>query len=203
MYEDKSATELLKDFARRTNRTIEYSIQDHKASVSFYPRQYNRWRVYVPNNQQQTSYYYAYSDTKETTEWRLYSGVFIPVGLPRSMTAMVRKKDILDLWNPFTRRKYHKTGVQRFDRQTVITGNDAAQINRVFSRRHVQDLLLQAFDVDEGLRLVVNRGDLSYIPRMENQSHLGLVRTQMWILDETIIEKLFGLMEKMRQLMMR
>lgn len=199
MKKDQSALEILDDYAKRTGRKLESSVQYHDNWIPLNPQQYHRWKAYMANNDAGTSYFCAYADSKEFGDWALYSGVFIAVPLPSAVQAMIRKSDVLDRWNPFGSKCQYKTGIQRFDRKTIITGNDSERIIKTFSRRHIHDLVLEAFDIDMAMRVVVNHADLNYIPGFKGQSHLGIIRPRKWLLEGKVIDKLFELGERLRE----
>ena len=64
---------------------------------------------------------------------------------------------------------------------------------RIVRRRKVQDLILKALALYQGLIISVNEYEVDFIESMREKSQFGLVTTQEWILDGSLIEKLFTL----------
>jgi len=64
MENEKSAIDICKEFAKDTNRSIEFSEIPYPSSV-LHPVTYHRRTLYIPNNIEGTSYFLSFSDTKE------------------------------------------------------------------------------------------------------------------------------------------
>ncbi len=195
MNEEKSSIEILKEFARRTHRRVEYS---EKSYPDVYPVTFHRRTLYVPDNEFESSYYVCFHDSKEMGEYNLFSGVFTSIDVPLSTEAKVRKKDILDKLNPKIKKHSYKTG-SNFDSKAVIMGNDADRIKRIFSKSSIQKIALKVFEPEEVFFIGINVLDVDFVPGLKGKSHFGIFTTRKWILDKEMIEKLFLLIESFKR----
>ena len=194
MENDKSATTILKEFAKRTDRNFEFTEKPYP-SVAMHKVTYHRRMLFIPNNINENSYFVCFGDSKELGPKALFSGVFMHVDLPVSTIMTVRKKDVLDKLNPFSKKKYCKTGIPGFDSQVRITADDPAAVKRVFQDRKMQKLVKDAIKLDAGIIVGINDVNIDFVPILKEKSHLGVYIQQEWILDCKMIEKLFDLME--------
>jgi len=198
MKDEKSTLQILKDFAEQSGRNIKVLEEPH-SSTSLHPVTYHSRKVCIPNNKKQTSYFLYYQEPKDVSEYAMFSGVFIPIYLPSSIKIKIRKKDLLDRVNPFLKKKIYETGNQNFDSQVVITGNDKVSIKRIFGNINIQNYVLKAFEIIEGLTIAVNEVKLNFVPGFESESNLGIFSSHEWILDKYTIESLFELIEELRR----
>ena len=199
MKEEKSAIEELSELARRSGREIKFSEQPHKTSTAIHPVTYHRRRVYMPNKEKATAYFCWYADSTEFGEYRLFCGAFIPWDIPRASRLRIRKKDVLDRWNPF--RKYNpiKTGSQKFDGSVVFSGQDDLNVRSLLFDGKFQQMVLKTLEMNPALKVGVNMVNLDFAPPLQDQSHLGVFFTQHWEFKLERIEQLFDLMERFRE----
>jgi len=200
MEQEKSSIDILKEFAKRTGRNVEFSTKNHDYTI-MHPVRYHQRSLYIPNNPDQTSFFICYGDSGAPSnigESVLYSGVFIPVDLPGDSIIKIRKKDILDKLNIFKKKKYLKSGFENFDAQTTIRGNDSLSAQKIAKSRKVQENILEAFNLDESLSIGLNTVNASFVPRLKDRSLFGIYTLNGWILEEKKIEKLFEVMENIR-----
>jgi hypothetical protein len=198
MTHDKTAIEILTEFAKHSGRQIEIEEKAYPSAGPLHPVTYHRRRVCIPNNPKNTSYFICFGDSKEMGEKATFSGVFIPVEFATSFQIKIRKKDLMDKLNPFHKKDIIRSGIQQFDSQVAISGNDPIKARRFFNKRIIQNLVLRAFDIDEGFIVAVNELNIDFVPGLKGQSHVGIYSTQEWILDRIRIEKLFTLIEEFR-----
>ena len=201
MEQEKSSIDILKEFAKRTGRDIEFSVKDHDYAV-LHPVRYHQRSLYITNNPGQTSYFICYGDSGAPAnigEKVLYSGVFIPVDLPRDSIIKIRRKDILDKLNIFKKKKYLRSGFENFDAQATIRGSDSLSAQKIAKSRKVQENILKAFILDESLTIGLNTVNANFVPHLKNQSFLGVYSLNGWILEDKKIEQLFSIMEEIRK----
>lgn len=191
MEKDKSAQDVLKEFAKSSDREFEYKEAPyHSAMMSKIT--YHRRKIYIPNGK---SFYVCFADSKEVGPKALFSGVFMPYEAPLSTTMEIRKKDVLDKLNPFGKKNQCKTGIPSFDSLVRITSNEPAAVKRIFQDRNIQHLVRDAFKLDPVIIIGINDLDLGFVPELKGKSHLGVFTQQEWIIDGGKIEKLFNLIE--------
>jgi len=195
MDNDKSSIEILKEFARRSNRKVECSENSYP---DVHPVTYHRRTLYIPDNEFENTWFVCFHDSKEFGEYKLFSGVFIAVDVPESTVAKVRKKDFLDKLSLKLRKQSYITG-SNFDTKAVILGNDPGKIKRIFSKSSIQQLTLEAFKIDESLIIGINEPEFDFVPALKDKSHFGIFTKREWLLDKNRIEELFGLIEKFKQ----
>jgi hypothetical protein len=195
METDKTAFEILTDFADNSNRSIELSEKAHPATI-IHPVVYHTWEACIPNSKDETSFFVCYCNSKSVNIDSKISGVFFPLTESIPSTITVRKKFVFDKLNPFGKRDAFRVGILDVDSKVIITGSDSFVINKLFKNKTLQDLVIKIFDLDEGLVLGINGVDVDFVPFLKNQSHLGIYKTQDWILEEALIEDLFKIINQ-------
>jgi hypothetical protein len=201
MEQEKSSIDILKEFAKRTGRDIDFTTKDHDYTIMYAVR-YHQRSLYIPNNQNHTSYFICYGDSGAPSnigESVLYSGVFIPVDLPKHSSIKIRKKDILDKINIFKKKKYLRSGFENFDDKTTIRGNDTLSAQKIAKSRKVQDNILKTFELDVSLTAGLNTVKADFVPHLEGRSLFGIYSLNGWILEDKKIEELFSIMEEIRK----
>ncbi len=199
MYNDKSAIEILTEFAKNTGRKIEFLEQPYPKGF-IRPVAYHKRKLYIPGNKEETSYFICYQDSTEFGEHAMYSGVFVPISVPESFRIKVRKKDVIDKLNVFSRKKSIKTENQDFDSQVVLTVSDPDKAKLILKNKNIQGIIIKAFKLNEEFKIAINEVDISFVPPFKNKSYFGIYSTQQWILERETIETLFWLIEKFRSL---
>ena len=197
MTRDKTAIEILTEFAKRSGRHIEFEEKPYPSAGPLHPVTYHRRRVCIPNNPKNTSYFICFGDSKEMGEMATFSGVFVPINFPSSFKMKVRTRDLMDNLNPFPKKDIIKTGIRQFDSAVVITGDDPIKVRIFFNNRDIQKLVIRALKLDESFILAVNELNTDFVPGLKGQSHLGIYTTQEWILDSKRIEAIFTLVEEL------
>jgi len=198
MDDKKTAIEILVEFAKRTNRQVEFTEKAYPSSA-LHPVTYHRRTLYIPNNVSKTSYFVCFGDSKEFGKHATFSGVFFPVEVPTSTFIEVRKKDFMDKLNPFLNKKNHTTGYRNFDSKVIITGNDPRAVYKIFDKSKIRELTLKVFDLDNGLIVSINGDEINFVPGLKGKSYFGIYSIQEWILDRSFIEKMFVLIEEFRE----
>jgi len=191
MSDHNSTVEVLKTFANRTGREFDYTETPHPSAM-MHKVTYHRRTVYIPDG---NTNFACFADSKEMGPQALFSGVFIPYEASSSTTIVIRKKDIIDKLNPFGKKKTCTTGIPTFDSLVRITSNEPAVVKRIFQDRYIQNLVREAFKLDEVITIGINDLDLGFVPALKGKTHLGIYTQQEWITDAKLIEKLFFLIE--------
>lgn len=197
METDKSAIELLQEFASKSNRKISFSKKQYPTST-INPRFLSQSYVIIHNQASPTNFFISYCDLKGFGDNAFYSGLFFELPAPQSSRIKVREKDILDKLNPFLKQSSYKSRIHDFDTQVVITENDYSWSNKIFHNTRIQNAILEIFKLDKRIRIGVNAIELKHEPSLKGKSNFGLYITEEWLLDDTLIEKLFSLSEKIR-----
>lgn len=195
MNEDKSSIEILREYARRTNRKVEYS---EKSYPDVHPITFHRRTLYIPNNEFESSYFVCFHDSKAMGEYKLYSGAFITIDVPVTLTARIRRKDWIDKMNPKIKRQTLSID-NTFDTKLLLTGNDQSRIKKIFSNNTVRGIILKAFELEEVLYMGINTCEIDFVPGLKGKSNFGIYTTQKWILERDMIERLFFTVEALRR----
>ena len=200
MENDSSSIGILKEFASRTKREVEYTEKPYPSTV-IHPVTYHRRTLYIPNNPDKTSYLVCFGDSREFGKYATFSGIFIQCPVPDSVEIEVRHKDILDRFNPFLNKKTHSTGYRNFDSKVIIRGNDQRVVHRIYDKSQVRDLTLKTFKINPALIQGINMDPLNFVPELKGHSNLGIFMIDEWILDTKMIEELFQIAEALRKLL--
>jgi len=203
METEKSSSEILKEFAKRSGRDVEYTKRPYRKSAEHWViRRWHQRALYIPNNPKGTTFFVSYADSGSlnlNSEQVLFSGVFIPVNLPIHAKIKMRKKDILDKLNIFSKKKFLKSGFSNINAQIAMQGNDLLTAQKLLKSRKVQDALLSAFNKDIGLTAGLNTVNADFVPHLKDHSVFGIYSLNGWILENELIEFLFRKMETIRE----
>jgi len=194
--DDSSAVMVLRDFAKRTNRNIEFD--ESKYPLSSY-RKIERTRsfAYIPNNEQESCFFVWLSDPYRVIgEYSVFSGVFIPIASKYKERFYIRKKNILDNLNLFSVIKNIGRKKPGFLSRVVISGNDNNCANELFSGTMAGHKILEAFELSPAMRLSVNIPNVDFVPGLKDKSYIAIMNPQEWFLDKSVIEKMFRLGEE-------
>lgn len=195
---EKSNIELLKEFAYYTKREIFYKEEQYPLSSY---RQIPRFKttVYIPNNKEGTSYFVLYSDPYcKIGEHTSFCGVYIPIKVPLTTKINFRKKDILDKLNPFNNGKLLNTGNSFFDSKVVTKGNNIQLTQSLLTETGFQNKIIESFKLNELNMFSINETDVDFVEDLKGKSHFCIYNPQKWILDNSIIEKWFEIIEEIR-----
>ncbi len=124
--------------------------------------------------------------------------LFIPIDLPTTLKLKIRRKDILDKLNPFLKANSFCTDNRFFDKPLIIEGSNGDEIQRFFKSKLIQKVILKTFEMKELVYVGVNEMNVDFVPALYGKSHLSIFKTGEWLLEDSIIEKLFALIEECR-----
>ena len=205
MEQENSSSKILKEFADKTQRSFHYVKSPYEETYEHWvKRVWHQRKIYIPNSSKGSSFFVSYADAKSVnlnSENALYSGVFIPVNLPSIAKISIRKKDILDKINVFSKNQFLKSGFGHFDKRATIRGNDTLSAQKLLKSRKIQDAILESFLKEESLVAGVNKADTDFVTPLKNQSVLGIYSISGWIFDPELIEFLFERLEKIKKLL--
>ena len=201
----KTTIEILSEFAKLSGRKV-VSTETPYPSSALHPVVRHRRTLYMPNNQEKTSYFVCFGDAKKFGDHAIYCGMFIPISisftglveLPISTTVNIRKRNILDKLNPFLPKNSFSTRNRDFDSKFVITGDKTAEIKRIFNNNEIQNLVMEALALEGGLNIAINELNPEFVPALNNKSHLCILRKREWLLESSLIENLFDIIERFR-----
>lgn len=194
--EEKSNIEILRAFAKATNRSIvDKETPYPKTGV----RTFQKFKrtVYIPNNPENTSFFIWFSDPyAKIGQPTIFCGAFIPLSSEIKSKINIRSKNVLDKLKIFS--KTNKLGSNRFDSKVIISGIIDAATKRLLSQTRVQDQLLKAMEIDSRMNISINEYKLDFVPELENRTYLSIINPQSWDLESKTIEDLFRQIEKIR-----
>ena len=190
MEEDKSAIEILKDFALNTGRKIEFSEKHYPTRISHRGFSHVSHAI-VSDKLNQNEYFVSYSDSRGFGDNANYSGFFFLMDAPAASTIKIRKKNVLDKLNPFFKQNRFSSRYSEFNTKVVIEENDIALTNRIFSNTLTQELTREILNLDDRIRVGVNNINVDIVPVLKGKSTFGIYLAGEWLLNETILEKLF------------
>ena len=196
--EDKSNIDILKEFARITNRQIVAKEAPYPKRGIYTFQKFKRM-VYIPNNPTNSSFFIWYSDPYYNVGYpEIFCGAFIPISSRIKSKVRIRNKYITDKLNFFPNSKRQKLGNAYFDSKTVILGSMDTAAKRLFSQARIQDQFVEALGIDKLINISVNEYNIDFVPELKNQSYLSIINPQSWYTERNDIEKLFKQMEKIR-----
>ena len=195
---EKSNIEILREYAKSTNRSIvDKEIPYPLTGIRTF-RKYKRM-IYVPNNPENTSYFIWFSDPYAKIGLpTIFSGAFIPLSSRIKSRINIRNKNILDKLNIFSKTKSNKIGNDRFDSKVIISGDVDSSAKRLLSQSRIQYQLLKALKIEPFMNISMNEYNIDFIPEFKSIPYLSIINPQSWTLESDDIEKIFRQMEKIR-----
>ena len=197
---EKTNIEILREFAKSTNRSIvDEEIPYPLTGIRTF-RQFKRI-IYIPNNSENTSYFIWFSDPYAKIGLpTIFSGAFIPLPLRIKSRINIRNKNILDKINIFSKTKSNGIGNDRFDSKVVISGDIDSSVKRLLSQSRIQDQLLKALDAEQFMNISLNEYEIDFIPEFKGVPYLSIINPQSWDLEKNDIERIFKQIEDIRNL---
>ncbi len=198
METEKNVIEKLIEFAESTKRKITYKEIPYPGNALYGVTHHER-NVYIPNNDNASSFLVAYYNPKSLNDNDLFFGVFFPINAYNDENLIIRPKNIIDKANIFGNKNAIKTGTASFDKSTIIIGNTqnfAIKLNNIKLQTFIQETL----QLNEGLIIGLNNFKLDFVPAFNNSSVFGIYTRLKWIIEPDFIEELFSKIEKMRVL---
>ena len=197
---EKSDIEILREFAKSTNRSIE-------VKESLYPRtgirttqKYKRM-VSMSNNSERSSFFIWFNDPYSTIgQTTIFSGAFIPISSKIKTSLKIRNKYILDKINISSKSRDNKTGNSHFDSRVVISGNMDTSAKRILSSSKVQKQILKALEIESYFYISINHFNIDFVTELNEKSSLSIINQQGWEVDKSKIETMFKNIEEIRRL---
>jgi hypothetical protein len=202
MEDEKSSIQLLKDFAKKSGRSIEF-IEQAYDSCAMQPIVYHERSLHIPNHTNGKTFFVCYNNPKSLNGKDNYSGVFFSLPVPKSTKVLIRKRFFFDKLNFFSGNKAYKTGTDSFDSQVVFKKSEFVGGDKIFTHNKVQALIKETFQFDIALRIAINSVNVDFVPELKGHSHLGIFVTQDWFVEPGKIEALFKLGEEIRNQIIR
>ncbi|WP_462281656.1 hypothetical protein [Salinivirga cyanobacteriivorans] len=187
---EKTAIEILTEFAHRTNREVQTNEEDMSFFTNHTHTRHAR-TIWFPDKPGEKRYFGAFSNPRLVGIRSFYSGVFIPIDVPQKAIANIRKKTIFDKLKLPNLRKTGKFNNKKLDRRLMISGDQIDKTIKIIGDPKIQLKIYDFMKKNPVYRVVINDFDMSYIPELKSTSYLGLVRAY-WELDPEKIEYLFN-----------
>lgn len=195
---EKSNIELIKEFAKTTNRSIVAKEIPYPVTGIGTFQKYKRM-ISVPNNSNNTSYYVWFSDPYAKIGLpTIYCGAFIPLPSRINSKINIRNKNALDKFNIFSKNKTNIIGNDRFDSKVIISGNFDTAVKRLLSKTRIQEQLLKGLEIDTFMMISLNENNIEFIPEFMNKSYLSIINPHSWEFERRKIETMYSLVEKIR-----
>jgi len=185
---EKSNIEILRKFAKSTNRSIvDKEIPYPLTGIRTFQK-YKRM-IYVPNNPENTSYFIWFSDPYAKVGFpTIFSGAFIPLSTRIKSRINIRNTNILDRLNIFSKdKKIIKFGNDHFDSKVVISGTVDNSIKRLLSQYRIQDQLLKALNIEKYINISLNEYKIDFVPEFKGIPYLSIINPQSWDLERNDI----------------
>jgi len=198
--DEKSNIEILREFAKSTNRTITDKEIPYPLTGIRTFQKYKRM-VCIPNNPENTSYFIWFSDPYGEVGYPIiYSGAFIPLPSKIKSKINIRNKNILDKINVFSKTSSNKIGNENFDSKVVISGNIDDSSKRLLSQSRIQNQLLKALEIERFTNISLNEYKIDFVPDLKDTSYLSIINPQSWDLGRNNIENIFKHIEELRNI---
>lgn len=199
--EEKTNIEILEEFAKNTNREIFYTEEEYPVSFIRKIPKYKR-TVYIPMNKEESIYFILYGDPfSKIGVDTFFCGMYFPINVPLPTKLNFRKKDVLDKVNPFTRKEIVKTGNRFFDSKVVTRGNDFKLIHSMLVDKQFQKTIIDSFKMKGLFYFSINETNVDFVEKFKGKSHFCIYNPQNWVLDFSIVEKWYKMIEEIRTIL--
>ncbi|MBN1112165.1 MAG: hypothetical protein JXA53_04550 [Bacteroidales bacterium] len=128
-----------------------------------------------------------------------FCGVYFPLEIPLSTKINLREKNILDKINPFSSSKVLKTGYANFDSRVVTTGNSIHLVKKYLQDIRFNDVVVDTLSKSPELNFSINESNVDFVPALKGKSHFAIINPQKWVLDSSVIEQWFKIIDIIRQ----
>jgi hypothetical protein len=194
--EDRSANDIIKDFAKKTNRNIEFSHTMYPLSSY---RKIERYKTiaYIPNNQDERCFFVWLNDPYRVIgEYSSFSGVFIPISSGYKGSFTIRKRNILDNFNILSLIKKIGADDSGFLSKVVISGKDPERANELFTGTMAGHKALESLELSPAMRINLNLPEIDFVPALKGKNYLAIIDPQDWVLNRETIEKMLKIGEE-------
>jgi len=196
--EDKSDIEILKEFAKSTNRTIAVTELPYPRTGIRTTQKYKRM-VSIPNNSENTSFFIWFNDAySKIGQQVIFSGAFIPISSKIKSKIYIRNSFIFDKINFFS--KAIKLGNRNFDSKVTISGEMDAETKRLLSHSRLQYQITKALEIESYTCISINEFKINFVPELNHTSYFSIINRNGWDIDKNIIENTFTRIEKIRDI---
>jgi hypothetical protein len=194
--EEKSDIEILKGFAKSTNRTIIVKEIPYPRTGIRTTQKYKRI-VCIPNNPEKTSFFIWFNDAySKIGQQVIFSGAFIPISPRIKSKIYIRNSFIFDKLNFFS--KANKLGNRNFDSRITISGDMDEESKRLLSHSRLQYQIIKALEIESYICVSLNEFKLDFVPELSQTSSLSIINRNGWDIDKNKIETIFSRIEKIR-----
>ena len=195
---DKSDIEILKEFAKSTNRTIAVTELPYPRTGIRTTQKYKRM-VSIPNNSENTSFFIWFNDAySKIGQQVIFSGAFIPISSKIKSKIYIRNSFIFDKINFFS--KAIKLGNRNFDSKVTISGEMDAETKRLLSHSRLQYQITKALEIESYTCISINEFKINFVPELNHTSYFSIINRNGWDIDKNIIENTFTRIEKIRDI---
>ena len=196
--EDKSDIEILKEFAKSTNRTIAVTELPYPRTGIRTTQKYKRM-VSIPNNSENTSFFIWFNDAySKIGQQVIFSGAFIPISSKIKSKIYIRNSFIFDKINFFS--KAIKLGNRNFDSKVTISGEMDAETKRLLSHSRLQYQITKALEIESYTCISINEFKINFVPELNHTSYFSIINRNGWDIDKNTIENTFTRIEKIRDI---
>jgi hypothetical protein len=196
--EEKSDIEILKGFAKSTNRTIVVKEFLYPRTGIRTTQKYKRM-VCIPNNREKTSFFIWFNDAySKIGQQVIFSGAFIPISSRIKSKIYIRNSFIFDKINFFS--KANKLGNRNFDSRVTISGDMDEESKRLLSHSRLQYQILKALEIESYICVAINEHNIDFVPELNQSSTLSIINRHGWDIDKNKIETIFNRMEKIKSI---
>lgn len=188
--EDKSAIEILQEFAQKTGRKATWNEKDQSVLIGHTHTRHARL-IWFRDKPTENRIFAAFSNPNFFGIRSFYSGVFIPVNVSKEAKINIRKKTIFDKINIPNLRKTAKFNNKKMDRKLMISGEQIDKATKIIGDPKIQQEIYDFMKKNPLYRIIINDLNMNYIPQFKTNPYLGLVR-EHWEIEGEKIENLFN-----------
>lgn len=174
MSEEKTALNLLIDYAKQTEREATYGVKDLSTFSTHHIFMHAR-TIWFRDKQNSERIFAAYSNPKVFGFQSVFSGVFIPTKAPKETVLMIRRKIFTDCLNAPFRPKI-RFNDKKLDRKLIVSGTVTNDDVDLLHNAKIHQALFDFTILNPSYRIVLNDLNMKWLPQFQNKSYLGLVR---------------------------
>ncbi len=197
--QEREQIEKLNAFATASGRTFDSEVTEYPKSGINTFQKYRAW-AYVQEKERGGSVFACFSDPyARFGQSTIYSGAFVPLPADIQSELLLRKKDVIDNINPFSKTRANALGNRIFDSRVVISGKMGPAEKQLLSSSMLQRQIIDSLSDAPNLLVYINSIHPGFVPWFDDMACLGIVYPRGWQLEEAFVERLLFRAEKIRE----
>jgi len=192
MENEKSSMDILKRIAKKSNWDIDIREEAHSQRYGHTNR-----RVVIKDPLKK-DFLFVSEQKADITKYNNYSGIFYPLSSKRDYYLIIRKRNAFDKLSFRKNKLRFKTGSSLFDSNVYIETNNNTETHKLLSEAKTQSEIVEFLNMCNCITIGVNELNPDFNNELKEKSFLSVFISLNWMLEKELINKAFGICEKLK-----